>query len=304
MAGVVTVQDLPNLLLPGARSITLDYPYYLNEYKQFMTILPSVKREEIDIECVPLSGGGTFADGATMPQGSFYEYLVTRSVHKNYGVSFTITSNAVDDNLYPDQFPKGMLGIKENLSMVAEYAAIALFDNAFTNNVNYNLADGQPMCSLVHPIQNGSTVANTLAPAQLTETSAEDLIKLINYFKDAAGMPRKFEGRYYLVGIENQFEAEVLTGSAYRPNDGTNSINPLTYGEYVQNGFILSHYMANPSNFFMLTNFKEGLVHYLRQGLKIQMTTDQGNLNLSVFGSERHIDRCINFRAVAGVQSF
>lgn len=306
MASVVTVQDLPQMLLPGARSITLDYPYYMNEYKQFMTILPSVKREEIDIEAVPLSGGGVFADGQNMPQGSFYQYFVTKSIHKNYGNSFTITSNAVDDNLYPDQFPKGMFGLKENLAMVSEYAAIALFDNAFNATAGnpFLLADGQPMCSALHPISTGGTVSNALSPAQLTETSAEDMIKLINYFKDAAGMPRKFEERYYLVGVENQFEAEILTGSAYRPGDGTNSVNPLTYGEYVQGGFILSHYMANPANFFMLTNFKEGLVHYLRQGLKVQMTTDQGNLNLSVYASERYINRCINFRAVVGCQSF
>lgn len=303
MTSVITIANLPQLLLPGARSIMLDYPYYMNEWKQIFTILPSIKRTEVDIEAVPLSGAGVFADGANMPLGTMQQYLVTNSTMKNFGIGFVITANSVEDNLYPDEFPKGMVGIKENLNIVSEYDAIALFDNAFTSNVNYNLADGLPMCSLVHTTTVG-TVSNTLAPAQFTETSAEDMIKLINYFKDSAGLPRKFEGRYYLVGIENQFEAEILTGSVYRPNDGTNSINPLTYGEYVQGGFILSHYMANPTNFFMLTNYKEGLVHYLRKSLQIEMTTDQSNRNLSVYGNERYVNRCINFRSVAGVQSF
>jgi len=303
MTSVITIANLPQLLLPGARSIMLDYPYYMNEWKQIFTILPSIKRTEIDIEAVPLSGAGVFADGANMPLGTMQQYLVTNSTMKNFGIGFVITANSVEDNLYPDEFPKGMVGIKENLNIVSEYDAISLFDNAFTSNVNFNLADGQPMCSFAHTTTVG-TVSNTLAPAQFTETSAEDLIKLINYFKDSAGLPRKFEGRHYLVGIENQFEAEILTGSVYRPNDGTNSINPLTYGEYVQGGFILSHYMANPTNFFMLTNYKEGLVHYLRKSLQIEMTTDQSNRNLSVYGNERYVNRCINFRSVAGVQSF
>lgn len=301
---VITAANLPQLLIPGARGLMLDYFYYNNEWKQVFTILPSVKAAEVDIELAPINAAARFSEGSDIPVGSMKQMFVTNSRIYNYGVGFQITANAIDDNLYPDQFPKGMLGIKENLNIFSEYDAIALFDNAFnTTNQEFILGDGQPMCSFSHPVQTG-VVSNTLTPTQLTESSAQDMIKVIQQFLDASGLLRKFESKHYFVGIANQFIAEILTGSTYRPFDATNSVNPLTYGEYMSGGFILNHYMANPTNWFMLTNYKEGLVHYLRKSLQIQMTTDQSNLNLAVYGSERYRNRCINFRSVAGVQVF
>lgn len=301
---VITAANLPNLLIPGVRGIMADYPYYMNEWKQMYTIMPSIKHTEVDIETVPLNAAGQFSEGADIPIGTMSQIYKTTSDMFQYGVGFVITAIAIEDNLYPEQFPKGIIGIKENLNILSEQQGIALFDNAFsTVNPEFVLGDGQSMCSLVHPIQGG-TVSNTITPTQLNETSAESLIKTIQYFKDSSGLPRKFEARTYLVGIENQFTAEILTGSTYKPYDTTNAVNPLTYGEYMQGGFLLSHYMANPLNYFMLTNYKGGLVHYNRKSIEIQMTTDQANRNLAVYGNERYRNRCINFRCVAGVQSF
>ena len=304
MSTIITAANLPNYLIPGLRSSTISYLYYQNEYKQIFTILPSIKNTEVDIESVPLNAAGQFSEGGDIPLGSMSQYLTTYSQMFQYGVGFVITAIAIEDNLYPDQFPKGMLGIKENLSILAEQQGIAIFDNGFSNtDAEYTLADGEAFFSTSHPIVGG-TVSNTLTPSQLNETSAEDLIKVIQYFKDSAGLQRKFEARKYLVGIENQFQAEILTGSAYRPFDTTNAVNPLTYGEYMQGGFLLNHYMTNPSNWFMLTNFREGLVQYLRKSLEIQMTTDQANRNLAIYGNERYRFNVINFRSAAGVQSF
>ncbi len=301
---LITAANLPNLLIPGVRGIMADYLFYSNQWKQLYTILPSIKNAEYDIETVPLNAASQFSDGSDIPLGTMSQIFTTVSDIYNYGVGFTITAVAIEDNLYPDQFPKGIVGIKENLKILSEYQGIALFDNAFsTANPQYVLGDGQSMCSAYHPIQGG-VVSNTLSPTQLNETSAQDLIMTIQSFKDSAGLLRKFEAKTYLVGIENQWAAQVLTGSSYSPNDTTNAVNPLTYGEYMSGGFLLNNYMANPGNYFMMTNYKEGLVHYLRKSIEIQMTTDQANRNLSVYGNERYRNRCINFRAVAGVQGF
>ncbi len=301
---LITAANLPNLLIPGVRGIMNDYLYYSNEWKQIFTILPSIKNVEVDVEMQTINAASQFSDGADIPLGTMKQMFVTNSQIYNFGVGFAITAIAIEDNLYPDQFPKGIVGIKENLKILSEYQGIALFDNAFVaSDPQYVLGDGKPMCSFTHPI-SGGVVSNTLTPTQLNETSAEDLVIVIQSFKDAAGLLRKFEAKEYLVGLENQFTAEILTGSGYRPFDTTNAINPLTYGEYMSGGFLLNHYMANPLNYFMLTNYKEGLVHYLRKSIEVQMTTDQANRNLNVYGNERYRNRCINFRSVAGVQGF
>lgn len=301
---LITAANLPNLLIPGVRGIMSDYLTYQNQWKQLYTTIASIKNSEYDVEMVPLNAASEFADGSEIPLGTMSQAFVTESDIMNFGVGFSITAIAIEDNLYPEQFPKGIVGIKENLKILSEYQGISLFDNAFSNvDPLYTLGDGQSMCSKSHPIQGG-TVSNTLDPVQLNETSAQDLVMTIQSFKDSAGLLRKFEAKTYLVGIENQWAAQILSGSNYSPSNTTNAINPLTYGEYMSGGFLVNNYMTNPRNYFIMTNYKEGLVHYLRKSIEIQMTTDQSNRNLSVYGNERYRNRCINFRCVAGVQGF
>ena len=50
---LITAANLPNLLVPGARGIMSDYPYYFNEWKMMYTIRPSIKNTEVDIETAP-----------------------------------------------------------------------------------------------------------------------------------------------------------------------------------------------------------------------------------------------------------
>lgn len=302
---LITAANLPNFLIPGVRGIMGDYEFYNNEYKQIYTTLSSIKNSEVDIEKTTLNAAAKFGEGQNIPLGSIRQLFVTNSKIYQYGVGFAITAIAIEDNLYPEEFPKGMLGIKENLQILSEYEGIALFDNAFsTTDPEYILGSGQSMCSSAQPLATNQTFSNLIPASQLNETSSRAMVVRINYFKDASGLPRKFMATKYLVGIENQFAVDILAGSAYSPNNTTNAINPLTYSDYYPAGYMISHYMANPFNFFALTNYKEGLVHYRRKSLEIQMTTDQANRNLAIYGNERYRNRCLNARAVVGCQGF
>jgi len=302
---LITAANLPNYLIPGVRGIMGYYEQYPTEWKQFFTILASIKNAEVDLENTTLNAAARFGEGEDIPLGMMKELFKTISQIYQYGVGFTITAIAIEDNLYPDQFPKGMLGIRENLQIQSEFEAIALFDNAFsTANPEYVLGSGSSMCSTTQPLANGQTFSNQIQTSQLNETSAQQMVITTNYFKDASGLPRRFIAQKYLVGIDNQFAVDILAGSSYAPSNTTNSINPLNYSNYYPGGFIISHYMTNTFNFFALTNYKEGLVHYRRKSLEIQMTTDQANRNLAVYGNLRYRNRCLNARAVVGCQSF
>lgn len=301
---VISLASIPNMLLPGAMGIMQYYDMYPDEHKQIFTSLQSIKNVETYIENEAINGAGRFDDGANIPLASMKQVFTTYAENFNYGVGFVITANTLEDNLYPDQFPKGMLGIRENMKTFQEYEAIAIFDNAFnTQKPLYILGDGQPLCSIDHPIATG-TISNTLNSAQLSLTSYQDLIITIQQFQDYSGQPRKILPTRLLVGIPNQFIAKILTGSQYTPDDTTNAINPIVAGDYIHGNYVLSHYMTNSSNYFLLTDYKDGVIMQRRKSLEIQMTTDQANRNLSVYGNERYRFVVPNFRCVAGVQSF
>jgi hypothetical protein len=300
-ATVITSGNITQLLMPGVNSITSNYPYYFNEWKMIFTIVPTLKNAEIDVEVSTLNGAAEYEESGSMPKGTMKQAYVTTTPIKQFGISFTISQIALEDNLYPDEFPKGVVGCKENLRILSEYKGIALFDNAFApTTADFILGDGQPMCSFNHPLASGVN-SNRLNPADLNETSAQDAIKVAQYMLDYSGLPRKIVPKSYLVGIENQYNVQILTGSAYRSFDSTNAINPLTYGEYLQGGYILSHYMQNPDNWFLLTSFTDGLVWYQRKSLEVRMSTDQATQNIGVYSSERYAPRCINYRSVVGV---
>lgn len=299
---LITVGQLQSLTKPGMDSIQTLYKAYPTEWKRFMTIRDSYKAVEYSAEMAMLNAGARMPEGTDIPLGTMSEKFITYAQNIQYGVGFAITKIAIADNLYKDYFPKGIKAITYNLEIVSENEAIALFDNAFSStNPEYVLADGQPMCSAVHPTNIG-TYSNLITPAQLNETSAEAMIVTAQNFTDASGQRAMIPAERYFVGIPNQFIANILTGSQFQPGNSNNAVNPLTYGDYLQKEFIVSHYMSSPYNFFLLTNYTDGLVHYRRQNLEIEMSTDQSNQNLGVYGNERYVNRCLNGRSVVGCQ--
>jgi uridylate kinase len=303
-AQVVTASKIRRLLLPGLSSIQLNYAYYENEYKLIYKLIPSIKAVEVDQEMETLNAAGIVYEGGSMPAGTMGQAFTTETEIDTWGVYFTITANAIADNLYPEQFPKGVASAHENLRILDEYNAMALFDNAFSNaNPQFTLGDGQAMCSFTHPLAQGVN-SNMINPAQLNESSTEDLVNVIQSELSYSGLPVKIIPKKYLVGINNQFNVQILTGSQFRPFDTTNSVNPLTYGRYMDGGFIVSHYMAIKSNWFILTDFKDGLVKYEREPLQTTLSVDQANRNIGIYTMFRNAYRCLNYRSVGGSQGY
>lgn len=301
---LITVGQLQSLTKPGLDSIQTLYKQYPTKWKQFMTIRDSFKAVEYYAEMAMLNAGARMAEGTDIPMGTMSEFLTGYAQNFQYGVGFSITKIAISDNLYKDYFPKGIQAITYNLRLVSENEAIALFDNAFSNAlVEYTGPDGQPMCSASHPIQNG-VYSNLVQPAELNETSAEAMIVTAQNILDASGQRCMITCKKYLVGLPNQFIVNILTGSNFQPGTANNAVNPLTYGDYLDQGFIVNPFMAIPSNFFLLTDYEAGLVHYLREPLSIETSTDQANLNLGVYGSERYRNVNYNGRSVIGCQGF
>lgn len=297
---LITVGQLQSLTKPGLDSIQTLYKAYPTEWKKFMTIRDSYKAVEYSAEMAMINAGARMAEGTDIPLGTMSEKFITYAQNYQYGVGFAITKIAIADNLYKDYFPKGINAITYNLKIVSENEAIALFDNAFsTANPEYVLADGQSMCSANHPTNNG-VYSNLITPSELNETSAEDMIIAAQYLVDASGQRIMITCKKYLIGIPNQFIVNILTGSNFEPGSANNAVNPLTYGDYIDQGFITSHFMSSPLNFFLLTDYTEGLVHYRRQPLEIETSTDQTNQNLGVYGNERYRNICNNGRSVIG----
>lgn len=305
MNPIIDLAAISKFLLPGALGIIGNYDLYHNEWKRLYTTVPSYKNTEVYIEYMTLNAAGRFGDGSSIPLGQMQTVFQTNAQNYTSGVGFVITKNAIDDNLYADQFPQSILAIRENLQVFQEYDAVAGFDNAFNANGNpdFIYGDGQPLCSSVHPYAQGA-LSNVITPSQLGLTSYQALITLVQQFRDYSGKPIMISPQHLYIGIPNQFEAAVITGSQYDPTGMSNRINPLLEDGYINGKFVLSHYMSNPYQFFLMTAYRDGAIYQMRQPLLIEMMTDQSNRNLAIYGSLRYRYTFPNWRCVAGSQGF
>lgn len=306
---LITLASAPANLMPGAMAMVLDYNLWPTEWEEIYTIVDSIKKTEYYYEYASLNAAGYFQEGQNIPQGVEYQVFTTRGDNIATGVGFTITSFLLEDNLYPDQFPKGIMGIKNNLQTFTEFRGIAPFDNAFAPQTNpaFIYGDSQPLCSAVHPLASG-TIANTLQNAQLSLSSYQELIILVQQFQNYSGEPRKIMPTHLLSGINNEFEMATVTGSEYNPTNANNAINPILSedrnGPYIRGKYVVSHFMSNPYNYFLLTDYEDGAIYQKRTPLRIMMSTDQNNMNVSINGFLRDCFTFPNWRCVAGVQSY
>ncbi len=112
--------------------------------------------------------------------------FLTSYIHKRIAIGFTITKEAIEDNLYQNDFPMKAMYMKNSLHTTKEILAANLLNNAF--NPAYPIGDGEPVCSTSHPI-DGGTYSNMLSvPTAFSEAALEQLIILIHKFPTQAGL--------------------------------------------------------------------------------------------------------------------
>jgi hypothetical protein len=224
---------------------------------------------------------------------------VTTFYHQKYAVGYTITQEAIEDNLYPDQWPQQTKALKSSLNEAKETKAASIFNNAF--NPAYPLADGVPLCSANHPILGG-VVSNTVGIQQLNEGSLENMLITIRKFLSASGNRFNAGSDKLVVPTELEFQAERLLNSKYRTGTANNDINAINNMRSLPGGYTVNRYFTNPGSFFILTDQKEYLVHYERWPIRSDLYTDNSTTNVNVVAYERYSFGIPDFRCLAGAQ--
>lgn len=304
MANTITsTQSAPSLLVPGMAAAFGQYDHFPLEYRDYFTLKKSEKAYETYVELETMVGAAIYGEGAMPPQGSQQETSKKTVYNQNIGIRYTITANMLEDNLYEEQFPLIANNMQFAMQTAKEYLGASPFDNAFSTVSPFALGDGSALCSTNHQAAN-NTQSNTLGkPTQLSQSAYQDSIKGIQYFKDYSGKPIKVLPTKLFVGIENEWTAAILTNSQYSPESGNNAINPLLTDNYVRGHYLLSHYLSNPFNWFIFTDYYGGLVYQLKRGINSDVTTDTATGNYICMASERYAFTGVDYRSIFGVQS-
>lgn len=298
----VNLASIKDLLVPGLRKVTGEYKDLPRLYDKIFAVGSSKMQVErvasmryLGIAALKADGGATKFDNA---EGEMYVY---NQQHIGVGIGYSITRNAIDDNLYKAQFRPSNLGLMKSVAQYKEIVGANIFNNGQTFDANVG-GDGKALFATDHPISNGGTIANMpTVQVDLNEASllaAQAAIR--GNFRDNAGLRMQARARKLVVPIALEPVAIRLTKTELRPGTADNDVNAiLSTSGGIPEGCLVYDYLTSNFAWFLLSD-QEGLSYLQRIPFETDMQVDFITDNLLVKAFERFSFSYFDFRAAYG----
>jgi hypothetical protein len=274
-------------LEPGLNALFgLEYKRYENQHAEIFDTENSDRAFE---EEVMLSG---FAQAQTKPEGSgvafdnAQETFTSRYTHETIALAFSITEEAIEDNLYDRLASRYTKALARSMANTKQVKAANVLNNAF--NSSFAGGDGKELCATDHPTIAG-TFSNELAtPADLNETSLEQSLIDIAAFTDERGLKIAARGMKMIIPSELQFTAERLMKSAGKVGSPNNDINAVASMVMIPQGYVVNNFLTDTDAFFIKTDVPNGMKMFVRSPIKTAMEGDFDTGNVRYKARERY----------------
>ena len=283
----ITRGQLVKELEPGLNALFgLEYKNYANEHTE---IFSSENSDRAFEEEVMLSG---FGNASVKPEGQSVNYdaaqetFTARYTHETLALAFSITEEAIEDNLYDRLASRYTKALARSMANAKQVKAANVLNNAFDSS--FTGGDGVELCSAVHPIVAGTFKNELSTAADLNETSLEQSLIDIAAFTDERGLKIAARGVKMIIPSALQFTAERLMKSAGRTGTADNDINAVASKGMVPQGYVVNHYLTDTDAFFIKTDVPNGLKMFVRSPIKTAMEGDFTTGNVRYKARERY----------------
>ena len=237
-----------------------------------------------------LSGFGaapTKSEGSAVSFDNANEAYTARYNHETVALAFSITEEAIEDNLYDRLGSRYTRALARSMAHSKQVKAAAVLNNAFSSS--FTGGDGKELCATDHPLTGGGVFANTpTTPADLNETSLEDALINIAGFVDERGLKVALRGTKLIIPRQLQFVAERLMVSNLRVGTADNDVNAIRSMGMLPDGYAVNDFLTDPEAFFVLTDAPRGFIHFERTPLATNMEADFDTGNMRFKARERY----------------
>lgn len=275
-------------LLPGLNELFgLEYKRYAEEHREIYETESSDKAFEEEVKLSGFGAAPVKAEGASIAYDNAQEAWTARYTHEVVAMGFSITQEAVEDNLYGSLAARYTKALARAMSYTKQVKAAAVLNNGFDANVKYG--DGQSLFSVSHPLVSGGVNANRPSVgADLNETSLQAAYTQIAGWTDERGlliaaMPRKLVIPPALV-----FAASQILENPDRPGTADRDINTVKSVGVVPGGYTVNHFLTDPEAWYLTTDVPNGLKHFTRIKLTTGMDEDFDSGNSRYKARERY----------------
>ena len=283
----ISRHQLVKELEPGLNALFgLEYKNYADEHAEIFDVENSDRAFE---EEVMLSG---FANASVKPEGSGVNYdtaqesFTARYTHETLALAFSITEEAIEDNLYDRLASRYTKALARSMANAKQVKAANVLNNAFDSS--FTGGDGVELCSAVHPIVAGTFKNELSTAADLNETSLEQALIDIAAMTDERGLKIAAKGTKMIIPSALQFTAERLMKSQGRVGTADNDINAVGSMGMIPQGYVVNHYLTDTDAFFIKTDVPNGLKMFVRAPIKTAMEGDFETGNVRYKARERY----------------
>ena len=296
----ISRQQLAKELEPGLNALFgLEYKQYENQH---LEIFDKENSDRAFEEEVMLSG---FGEAAVKPEGSGVQYddanesFTARYTHETIALAFSITEEAVEDNLYDSIAKRYTKALARSMAQTKQIKAANILNNGFSSGTG---GDSQYLLDTDHPtIAAPSGLANEPSTAaDLNETSLEAGLINIGNFKDERGFKIAARGMKLIIPADLQFTAERLMKSSQRVGTADNDINAVKNMGMVPQGYTVNNFLTDTDAWFIKTDVPNGLKMFERAAIKTAMEGDFDTGNMRYKARERYSFGWSDWRGIYG----
>ena len=275
-------------LLPGLNALFgLEYARYGQEHTEIYETESSERSFEEETKLSGFSAAPVKNEGSAIAYDNAQEAWTARYNHETIALGFSLTEEAIEDNLYDSLSARYTKGLARAMAYTKQVKAAAVLNNGFSTN--YPGGDGAALFSASHTLVNGGVNSNIPSvSADLNETSLENAVIQIAAWTDERGLLIAAKPKKLIVPPALQFVATRLLETELRVGTTDNDINALKNNGSVAEGYTINHFLTDTNGWFLTTDVPNGMKHFVRTPLQNSMDGDFDTGNVRYKSRERY----------------
>lgn len=274
-------------LLPGLNALFgLEYDKYENEHTDIYETETSERSFEEETKLSGFGAAPVKAEGTAISYDNAQEAFTSRFSHETVAMGFSITEEAMEDNLYDSLSARYTKALARAMAFTKQVKAASLLNTGFDT---FTGGDGVTLFNTAHPTVSGATNGNRPSvDTDLNETSLEQAVIDIAAYVDERGLLIAAQPRKLIVPPALMFVATRLLQTELRVGTADNDTNALRTNGSIPEGYSVNHYLTDTDAWFIKTDIPNAFKHFVRIAMTQSMDGDFDTGNVRYKARERY----------------
>ena len=282
-------------LLPGLNALFgMEYARYGEEHKEIYETEKSERSFEEETKLAGFASAPVKNEGQAIAYDNAQEAFTARYNHETIALGFSITEEAVEDNLYDSLSARYTKALARGMAFTKQVKAASTLNNGFSGS--YPGGDGVSLFGVNssstrvgHPLVGGGVNFNSPATGvDLNETALENATIQIAAWVDERGLLIAAKPVKLVIPPSLMFVAKRLLDTELRVATADNDINALKQMGTISGGYTVNHFLTDTNAWFLTTDVPNGLKHFERAAMSTSMDGDFDTGNVRYKARERY----------------